>query len=120
MGNFDPAKHHRRSIRLKGFDNRRDGAYFVTICSHQRDEIFGHVRDGLMHPNRLGEIVRAFKSFSAHRINAIRRSPGVPVWQRNYYEHVFRDNVDWERIHNYIQANPCLWEKDQLNPNLES
>jgi putative transposase len=44
----------------------------------------------------LSEIVRAFKSFSARRINRSRRLPGVPVWQRNYYEHIIRNQQDLE------------------------
>ncbi len=39
-------------------------------------------------PHGLPEIIRAFKSFSARRINALRHTSGVPVWQRNYYEHI--------------------------------
>ena len=35
-----------------------------------------------------------------------RHTPGVPVWQRNYYEHIVRDEEDWLRICAYIQANP--------------
>lgn len=60
----------------------------------------------------LPEIVRAFKSFSARRINAIRGTTGQPVWQRNYYEHIVRDQVEWERIIAYIQANPKNWQCD--------
>ena len=64
----------------------------------------------------LPEIVRAFKSFSARRINAMRRSPGRPVWQRNYYERIIRDEVELQRIREYIRYNPSQWESDQENP----
>jgi putative transposase len=37
---YDPTKHHRHSIRLKGYDYTQPGAYFVTILTHQRNEIF--------------------------------------------------------------------------------
>ena len=57
--NFDPQKHHRRSIRLKGYDYSQPGAYFVTICTHQRAILFGQIKNGVMIPNRLGEIVPA-------------------------------------------------------------
>ena len=50
--------HHRRSIRLKGYDYTRPGAYFVTICTYRREEIFGEVASGEMRLNPLGEIVR--------------------------------------------------------------
>ncbi len=57
-----------------------------------------------------------FKSSVTKRINALRGSPCVSVWQRNYYEHVIRDQQDWERIHLYIDANPVLWSQDEENP----
>jgi putative transposase len=50
--------HHRRSIRLKGYDYNQPGAYFVTICTYQRQEIFGEVVGGEMRLNPVGEIVR--------------------------------------------------------------
>ncbi len=56
--NDDSQKHHRRSIRLKGYDYTQAGAYFVTICTVQREEIFGEVVNGEMRLNPLGEIVR--------------------------------------------------------------
>ena len=64
----------------------------------------------------LPEIVRAFKSFSARRINALRRTPGRPVWQRNYYERIIRDEAELKRIREYIRYNPTEWETDQENP----
>ena len=64
----------------------------------------------------LPEIVRAFKSFSARRINANRHLKGVPVWQRNYYEHIIRDETDLLQIAAYIHANPARWDQDQLHP----
>ncbi|MBM2826887.1 MAG: hypothetical protein HW403_951 [Dehalococcoidia bacterium] len=64
----------------------------------------------------LPEIVRAFKTFSAHKINVLRRSPGVPLWQRNYYEHVVRDEAELNRIREYINGNPLRWDNDPDNP----
>jgi len=52
-----PERHHRRSIRLKGYDYTRPGAYFITICTHNREPLFGRVVDGEMVLNALGEIV---------------------------------------------------------------
>ena len=49
---------HRRSLRLKGYDYTQPGAYFVTICTHQRQPLFGRVVDGNMVLNAYGEIVR--------------------------------------------------------------
>jgi REP element-mobilizing transposase RayT len=65
----------------------------------------------------LSEIVRAFKTFSARRINEVRGTSGVPVWQRNYYEHVIRNEADCNRIAEYIANNPQRWMEDSLHPN---
>jgi REP element-mobilizing transposase RayT len=259
---YDPAKHHRRSIRLKGFDYTTSGAYFITICTHHRECLFGEIVDGIMQLNALGqiaqrhwlklpnhhrhlsldkfvimpdhmhgilvlhdapvgagfdgtvselttnglhkpaptsrhdgdragfdgtgselttngvhkpaaaehhdcdwagfdntgselttnvspkpaptsrhdcdntmpeltangsykpaptpastkrhgvsEIIRGFKTFSARRINQMRRSPGIPVWQRNFYERIIRDDEAMQRIRRYIQANPSSWQR---------
>jgi len=55
---YDPRKHHRCSIRLKGYDYTQAGAYFVTIVTHDRECLFGEVVDGQMRLNPFGEIVR--------------------------------------------------------------
>jgi putative transposase len=65
------------------------------------------------HP--LSEIVRAFKSFSARHINEMRGTHGLSVWQRNYYEHIIRDNTDYIVISNYILNNPLNWKTDDDN-----
>ncbi len=54
---YDPAKHHRRSIRLKGYDYSQAGFYFVTICCDQQQCLFGDIVDGVMQLNQYGEIV---------------------------------------------------------------
>jgi putative transposase len=209
MTKFDPRIHHRRSIRLKGYDYSQPGAYFVTLVAHQRQSIFGEVANGVMHLNQCGEIlhqvwlelprhyphvsldafilmpnhihgvlvlreydgrggtfghvsppdggrggsvgrgsmpantisgedllpdmdqtrpyhvrhglpeiVRAFKSFSARRINVLRKTPNIPVWQRNYYEHIVRDQSELNRIKQYILDNPMKWAEDKENPTL--
>ena len=56
---FDPQRHHRRSIRLKGYDYLQAGAYFVTICAQNRECLFGEIVDGEMRLNGQGEIVIA-------------------------------------------------------------
>jgi len=64
----------------------------------------------------LPEIVRGFKTFSARRINECRNAPGAAVWQRNYYEHVIRNEESLLRIREYIENNPLQWELDRENP----
>ena len=53
----DPVRHHRRSIRLRGYDYSQAGAYFVTNCTHDRECLFGEIMDGKMVLNQYGEIV---------------------------------------------------------------
>lgn len=176
MTKYDPTKHHRRSIRLKGYDYTQPGAYFVTICTYQRESLFGEIVDGMMVLNECGEIardewfktaqiranvqlhqdefvimpnhlhgiiwivgarrrraptqekfgkpvsgsiptiVRAYKSAVTRRINQILDSAGAPVWQRNYYERIVRNDGELSAIRQYIQNNPQKWELDQDNP----
>ena len=64
----------------------------------------------------LPEIVRAFKTFSARRINEMRASPGTPVWQRGFYDHVIRSESELDRVRTYIGDNPRKWSEDADNP----
>jgi putative transposase len=54
---FDPNRHHRRSIRLRGYDYTKAGAYFVTICAYQRKPIFGEVCDRAVRLSKVGHVV---------------------------------------------------------------
>jgi len=65
----------------------------------------------------IGAITSQFKSRSTKRINASRGTPSTPVWQRNYYEHVVRDEDELNAIRQYIVDNPASWEADDSNPN---
>jgi len=175
----------RRRLRLKEYDYSQPGAYFVTICTKDREHRFGEIVGGQMRSNGLAaavqscwndlpnhypnieldefvvmpnhvhgiivildepmvgeptvgdglrpsptgpsptrkhplsEIVRAFKSFSARRINEITNTPGTPVWQRGYYDHIIRDDRSLTRIREYIAQNPQRWALDRENPNFE-
>lgn len=55
--NYDPEKHHRRSIRLKGYDYTRPGAYFVTMCTENRKCLFGKISDETMQLNKFGTMI---------------------------------------------------------------
>jgi len=185
---YDPEKHHRRSIRLKGYDYTQAGAYFITICTKDRACLFGDVADGVMRLNQMGHIVRqcwleipehfphvvldefvvmpnhvhgiivivatpnvgathdvgathasplpnddtstrprgpqrqsvasivgSFKSAATKRINEHRGTPGAPVWQRNYFEHIIRSEDSLNRIRKYIADNPARWGYDREN-----
>ena len=55
---YDPLIHHRRSIRLKGYDYTQPGAYFVTLVTQKRANIFGDIVTGGIRLNEFGEIAR--------------------------------------------------------------
>lgn len=193
---YNPRVHHRRSIRLKGYDYSSPGAYFITICAHRRECLFGEVTDGVMGLNEYGQIVAArwrwladqypyvrldewvvmpnhmhgilivvddpmgrggspsvpagspstsattssapvdpdipkrkpldqligaFKTVSAKYINLSRHTPGLPVWQRNYYahaysmHHIIRNDDELNAIRRYIHTNPPKWTLDRDN-----
>lgn len=188
---YNPNKHHRRSIRLPGYDYSQSGAYFVTICAYRRQCLFGDVVDGRMVLNQYGDVVAqtyqwlcqhysyldldewiimpnhfhaimvitdeprrggsrtaptttneqrtvnnsnnpseptvkrkslgrligAFKTVSTKKINILRDAPGTPLWQRNYYEHIIRNQNAMDKIRQYIINNPVSWSIDQLHPN---
>ncbi|MBS9389314.1 MAG: transposase [Dolichospermum sp. WA123] len=224
--------HHRRSIRLKVYDYTQQGAYFVTICTHQRNCLFGEIVDGEIKLNTNGEIARGswlsipryfknveldefvimpnhlhgiiiidssevvgealanqdfsqlfsevagealanqdfsqsfsevagealanqdfsqqqnlssqcfaptvytgetikingtkpqslaaitqnYKSVSTRQINRMNKAKGNVIWQRNYYEHIIRNEEALNNIREYIVNNPINWVKDQENP----
>ncbi len=64
----------------------------------------------------LGAFVAGFKAAATKRINTARGSPGEPIWQRNYFEHVIRSEDSLQRIRQYILDNPMRWEFDRENP----
>ncbi|NES23536.1 MAG: transposase [Symploca sp. SIO3E6] len=218
---YNPQIHHRRSIRLKGYDYSQSGVYFVTICTNDRQCWFGEIHNSQMCLNQLGKIVAqgwlrtpeirpevildewtimpnhlhgiiiitnkppvgahrrapnqpippndyvgahrrapnrrapnqhapnqhapnqhashqhirpikinpnqpqfrrqskslasiiaGFKSATTKRINEVRATPKVPLWERNYYESIVRNTEHLEHVRNYIWANPSRWKKD--------
>ena len=164
---YDPRIHHRRSIRLAEHDYSQVGAYFVTICTHNRAlslqaepvrEVVRLAWSGLsarfpivaldefvIMPNHvhaiiilvdaairgaassapagmgggaatLGHVVRAFKSISAIEANKILGQSNRPFWQRNYYEHIIRDEEELSVLRQYIRDNPGNWLDDPDNP----
>ncbi len=182
MTRYDPDKHHRRSIRLHGYDYTRAGAYFVTICTQHHECRFGEIHDGQMTLNEMGQMVQStweelphyypsvqidafvvmpnhihgiivltgvgatprgcpdrlgqaqeptgislsdvvhrFKSLTTARYRqavAQHRWPPFPgrLWQRNYYEHIIRNEDEWNEIRAYISENPLRWELDENHP----
>jgi REP element-mobilizing transposase RayT len=68
----------------------------------------------------VGAIVGSFKSAVTKRINECRAAPSEPVWQRNYYEHVIREEASLNRVRKYIAENPLQWAYDPENPSVVS
>jgi REP element-mobilizing transposase RayT len=62
-------------------------------------------------------IIRSLKSAATKRINQIQNTPGQSVWQRNYYEHIIRDEMELNHIRRYVINNPPQWEYDRENCN---
>lgn len=198
MSKYDPGKHHRHTIRLQGYDYSQPGAYFVTLCTQNRECVLGEIVDNRINcsaagqiahdfwaqvaahfsqvdipsfvimPNHvhamiviidippatngvvwkprpcfgnpsgrgvvstpgpgqgdpaptvgkpdLGHIVAFYKYQTTKRINALRVNPGCRFWQRNYFEHIVRNDDEYRQIVEYIQTNPLRWESDQLHP----
>lgn len=206
---FNPDIHHRRSIRLQGYDYSRAGAYFITICTQNRECLFGNIMvmnpagtmiqtvwdeipfhytgteidefvvmpnhihgivvidavgatpcgcpiltprgcpdpgttgasgqkngqaqgPGIMGQPRgvaptentgalsLGDIVHRFKTMTTKRYaDGVKQmgwqSFAGKLWQRNYWEHIIRNEMELNRIREYIHENPAQWESDRLN-----
>ena len=64
----------------------------------------------------LGAMVRGFKGSTTKSINELKGTPEAILWQRNYYEHVIRDDHELQRIREYIANNPAQWTLDKENP----
>jgi putative transposase len=74
-------------------------------------EQFGHPVSG-----SLPTIIRSFKSATTKHINGICGTPSQPLWQRNYYEHIIRNERELDDIRQYIVDNPAKWHEDVENP----
>ncbi len=55
---YNPDKHHRRSIRLKGYDYSQSGAYFITIVAQNRECLFGQAINGVINLNNAGNMIQ--------------------------------------------------------------
>lgn len=69
-------------------------------------------------PLSLPDVVHDLKSLTTHRyILGVREKQWQPfpgrLWQRNYYEHIIRDEKDYLSVYDYIISNPVNWEKDE-------
>jgi putative transposase len=92
---------------------------FIVICggmSHGEKSQAGvsqYAPTGFRSPSQtIGAIIRGFKSSTTKQINQMRGTPDLPVWQRNYYEHIIRNEEELNRIREYISTNPQHWIND--------
>ena len=65
--------------------------------------------------NNLGSIIRGLKSTTCKQINE-KLSVRLFVWQRNYYEHIIKNQKEFLEIKKYIEINPLIWNRDRNNP----
>jgi REP element-mobilizing transposase RayT len=109
----------------------RVGATLQNITNANFGDVSSHTRapDGMdgsplrphgPAPASLGAIIGQFKSRVTKRLWKIPALTGVPIWQRNYYEHIIRNEDDANRIHLYIESNPARWDDDNENPTRQS
>ncbi|MEZ5540029.1 MAG: transposase [Pseudomonadales bacterium] len=73
---FNPDIHHRRSVRLRGYDYAQAGAYFVTICTQNRECLFGEIVDGMMVLNDAGRMVKHSWQWLASQYDYV----GLDAW----------------------------------------
>ena len=66
--------------------------------------------------NSIPTIIKLFKATVTKQINELRGTPGEPVWQRNYFERVIRDEAELNRIRDNIIYNALKWAEDEDNP----
>jgi REP element-mobilizing transposase RayT len=67
-------------------------------------------------PASLGALIAQFKSRATKRIWKFPEFKNTPIWQRNYYEHIIRNETDLQNKTDYIESNPLLWDEDDENP----
>ena len=89
---------------------------FLDVGARHAVPIRSSQRFGKPIASSLATIVGSFKSATTRRINELRQTPGLSVWQRNYHEHVIRNEQSLHRIREYIAGNPACWDVDRENP----
>jgi len=106
-------KHLRMEVDLGAFVIMPDHLHGVVAIvppvqdsSPSSEETKPQVRALYRRPRSLGALVAGFKSSTTRRINLLRSSPRAAVWQRNYHEHVVRNDKELAAITEYILSNP--------------
>ena len=112
-------------LKTKELRDYIDLDYYIIMPNHFHGILINESRDkarlvptnerrfGKPIPNSLSSIIGSFKSAVSKKINKIRKSPGVKVWQAGFYDHIIRNDLDLFRIRKYIKNNPLKWELDE-------
>ena len=98
----------RRPNRLHHYDYSSCGVYFITICAKDRQSIFGQVIVGpsIARLPTVAVVIQQMKGYAT-------KLAGCVLWQSRYYDHVVRDQADYNRILRYMEYNPARWTEDQ-------
>ena len=88
----------------------------VSIPNDLTDGIAGSPLWNGPQPESLGAVMAQFKSRVTKRLWKYPSLNKTPIWQRNYYEHVIRNEQDLQNKTDYIESNPMLWDEDDENP----
>lgn len=103
--------HFHGIIMIRGHDgNDADGGGGVGTI-HELSLQLSQQRRNML----LSKIMGRFKMVSSKQIIILQNTSGMAVWQRNYWEHVVRNEAELSRIRNYVKNNPIMWEQDKLN-----
>lgn len=106
----------RKPTRLKGYDYDTPGAYFITVCVHNRrcilSRIVGAIHESPLRRYRtiLSKMVGYLKMNASKKIHET--YPEKKIWQRDFHDHIIRSERDYQKIAEYISTNVIRWEKD--------
>lgn len=111
---------HRPEIELGAFCMMPNHLHaIISIVAHgQNLEGYPRVAPTPRGPGKgsIGALVSGYKAAVTRRYRREKSDPNAAIWQRNYYEHVIRDQEDWNTIEAYIPDNPRRWAEDAENP----
>lgn len=85
------------------------------LCSMRAQRVAPLRQPSNVIPESLGAVMRSFKGAVTKRIRMMPDARTTPIWQRNYHEHIIRDEAEMQTIHDYIEANPGRWNEDEEN-----
>lgn len=94
--------------------NHLHGIIIITDGAIRRGEVPSPLRGAKKHT--LGQILAYYKYQTTKSINEYDNLPGRKIWQRNYYEHIIRNEKSYDKISQYITENPLYWARDEENP----